>query len=135
MSRVSALRARSAGGTLTRRDRLVILATCCLSLFIVGLDVSALNVAIPSIGRDLDATESQLQWVIDSYALVIASLLIFGGTLGDRFGRKRIFQLGLLVFGVASVLCSLAPTAEFLIGARMVQAIGCLLYTSDAADE
>ena len=124
MSRVSALRARSAGGTLTRRDRLVILATCCLSLFIVGLDVSALNVAIPSIGRDLDATESQLQWVIDSYALVIASLLIFGGTLGDRFGRKRIFQLGLLVFGVASVLCSLAPTAEFLIGARMVQAIG-----------
>lgn len=124
MSRVSALRARSAGGTLTRRDRLVILATCCLSLFIVGLDVSALNVAIPSIGRDLDATESQLQWVIDSYALVIASLLIFGGTLGDRFGRKRIFQLGLLVFGVASVLCSFAPTAEFLIGARMVQAIG-----------
>src|SRR5690606_15460836 len=85
---------------------------------------SALNVAIPSIGRDLDASESQLQWVIDSYALVIASLLIFGGTLGDRFGRKRIFQLGLLVFGVASVLCSLAPTAEFLIGARMVQAIG-----------
>ncbi|MCG7630803.1 MFS transporter [Gordonia McavH-238-E] len=120
----AALRARSADGVLTRRDRLVILATCCLSLFIVGLDVSAVNVALPSISSDLGATPAQLQWVLDSYALVIASLLIFGGSLGDRLGRKRVFQVGLVTFGVASVLCSLAPTPEALIGARMLQAVG-----------
>ncbi|MBD0862378.1 MFS transporter [Gordonia sp. zg691] len=120
----AALSVRSANAELTRRDRSVILATCCLSLFIVGLDLSAVNVALPSIGSDLGATPSQLQWVIDSYTLVIAGLLIFGGSLGDRLGRKRIFQLGLLVFGVASILCSLAPTPETLIGARMLQAVG-----------
>lgn len=121
----AALHARSADGALTRRDRLIILATCCLSLFIVGLDVSAVNVALPSISSDLGATPSQLQWILDSYALVIASLLIFGGSLGDRLGRKRIFQVGLVTFGLASVLCSLAPTPEILIGgARMLQAVG-----------
>lgn len=109
---------------LTPRHRTIILATCCLSLFIVGIDVSAVNVALPSISSELGASPSQLQWVVDAYALVIASLLTLGGSLGDRLGRKRVFQTGLVVFGIGSVLCSLSPTPEMLIAARMVQAVG-----------
>lgn len=104
--------------------RLVVLATCCLSLFIVGIDVSAVNVALPSIGAELGASSSQLQWVIDAYTLVLASLLMFGGSLGDRLGRKRVFQFGLFVFAVGSAACSLSTTPQMLIGARALQAVG-----------
>ncbi|NED60581.1 MFS transporter, partial [Streptomyces sp. SID10244] len=69
-------------------------------------------------------TASQLQWVIDAYTLVLASLLMLGGSLGDRLGRKRVFQVGLTVFGLGSILCSLAVSPEMLIGARMLQAVG-----------
>ena len=106
------------------RRRSIILATCCLSLFIVGLDVSAVNVALPSIGSELGASGSQLQWVVDAYALVIASLLTLGGSLGDRLGRKRVFQVGLVIFAVASVMCSLSTSPEMLIAARAIQGIG-----------
>lgn len=109
---------------LTARHRRIILVTCCLSLFIVGIDVSAVNVALPSISRELGASPSQLQWVIDAYTLVIAALLTLGGSLGDRLGRKRVFQIGLLIFGIGSILCSLSPNPEILIAARMVQAVG-----------
>ncbi|MFW0794738.1 MFS transporter [Gordonia sp. CPCC 205515] len=111
-------------GELSARHRKIILATCCLSLFIVGIDVSAVNVALPSISTDLGATPAQLQWVIDSYTLVIASLLTLGGSMGDRLGRKRVFQVGLVVFAVGSILCSLSTSPEMLIGARMLQAVG-----------
>lgn len=111
-------------GSLSPRRRKIVLASCCLSLFIVGIDVSAVNVALPSISSELGASPSQLQWVIDAYTLVIASLLMFGGSLGDRLGRRRIFQLGLVVFGVGSILCSLSVSPGMLIGARVVQAIG-----------
>ncbi|MDL9946130.1 MFS transporter [Gordonia sp. ABSL11-1] len=106
------------------RRRLAILATCCLSLFIVGIDTSGVNVALPAIGSELGASASQLQWVIDAYTLVLASLLMLGGSLGDRLGRKRVFQVGLTVFGLGSVLCSLSVSPEILIGARMLQAVG-----------
>jgi EmrB/QacA subfamily drug resistance transporter len=106
------------------RRRLAILATCCLSLFIVGIDTSGVNVALPAIGSELGASASQLQWVIDAYTLVLASLLMLGGSLGDRLGRKRVFQMGLTVFGLGSVLCSLSVSPEMLIGARMLQAVG-----------
>ncbi|WAC55409.1 MFS transporter [Gordonia sp. SL306] len=106
------------------RRRMAILATCCLSLFIVGIDTSGVNVALPAIGSELGATASQLQWVIDAYTLVLASLLMLGGSLGDRLGRKRVFQVGLTVFGLGSILCSLAVSPEMLIGARMLQAVG-----------
>ncbi len=109
---------------LTAPQRNVVLASCCLSLFIVGVDIFAVNVALPSIRTDLGASPSQLQWVIDAYTLVVASLLMLGGSLGDRLGRRRVFQTGLLTFGVGSVLCSLAPTPEALIAARMLQAVG-----------
>ena len=124
MSLLTSPRAPGAGDALTSRQRTTILVTCCLSLFIVGIDIFAVNVALPSIRTELGASPSQLQWVIDAYTLVIASLLMLGGSLGDRLGRKRVFQTGLLIFGVASVLCSLAPTPEALIAGRMLQAVG-----------
>lgn len=98
--------------------------TCCLSLLIVSMDATIVNVAVPSIRADLGASASQLQWVIDIYTLVLASLLLLSGATADRFGRRRIFQIGLTVFALGSLLCSLAPNIETLILARMLQAIG-----------
>jgi EmrB/QacA subfamily drug resistance transporter len=101
-----------------------ILFVCCLSLFIVGLDVTVVNVALPAIGKDLDAGRSGLQWTVDAYTVVMASLLMFAGSMGDRLGRKRVFLTGLAVFSAASVLCSLAPSAGALVGFRALQAVG-----------
>lgn len=88
------------------------------------MDATIVNVALPSIHDDLGATPSQLQWIVDVYTLVLASLLLLAGAAGDRFGRRRTFQLGLAIFAVASLLCSLAPNIETLIAARFLQAIG-----------
>ena len=98
--------------------------SCCLSLLIVSMDATIVNVAIPSIRSDLGASPSQLQWVVDIYTLVLASLLMLSGATGDRFGRRRIFQIGLTVFALGSLLCSLAPSIEMLIVARFMQAVG-----------
>jgi EmrB/QacA subfamily drug resistance transporter len=106
------------------RDRYRILAICCLSLFIVGLDATVVNVALPSLGRDLGASVSELQWTISAYTLVMASLLMFSGSMADRLGRKRVFVVGLSVFSLASLLCSVAPSVEVLLAARVLQAIG-----------
>ena len=97
---------------------------CCLSLFIVGLDVTVVNVALPSIGSDLGTGISGLQWTIDAYTVVLASLLMLSGSIGDRFGRRRVFMLGLAVFVTASGLCSLAPNVGFLVAFRVLQAVG-----------
>ena len=102
----------------------LILATCCLSLFIVGLDNTIVNVALPTIGRGLSASVSGLQWIVDGYTMVLASLVMLGGATADRFGRRRIFQTGLTVFTVSSALCSMAPDLGWLIAFRMLQAIG-----------
>jgi EmrB/QacA subfamily drug resistance transporter len=107
-----------------RNQRIRILMICCLSLFIVGLDITVVNVALPSIGRELDAGISGLQWTVDAYTVVLASLLMFSGSIADRFGRKRIFIAGLSVFSLASLLCSLAPSVGFLIAFRVLQAVG-----------
>jgi EmrB/QacA subfamily drug resistance transporter len=109
---------------LTRRRRLLVLAICCSSLFIVGLDVTIVNLALPPIRRDLGSSLSGLQWVIDAYTLVLASLLMLGGSTGDRIGRRRTFQAGLTLFGIGSLLCSLAPGTGWLIAFRAVQAVG-----------
>jgi EmrB/QacA subfamily drug resistance transporter len=109
---------------LSRRRRLLVLAVCCSSLFIVGLDVTVLNIALPSIQHDLHATVSGLQWTVDAYTLVVASFLILAGSTGDRVGRRRTFQVGLATFTVGSLLCSLAPGLGWLIAFRAVQAIG-----------
>jgi len=95
-----------------------------MSLLIVGLDVTAVNVALPSIAKDLDAGISGLQWTVSAYTVVMASLLMFSGSMADRLGRKRIFMTGLAVFSVASLLCSLAPSVELLVAFRVLQAVG-----------
>lgn len=104
--------------------RWLVLAICCLSLLMVSLDTTALNVALPSIQHDLGSSVSGLQWTIDAYTLVLASLLMFAGSLADRIGRRRVFRTGLTVFITGSVLCSIAPGLGWLIAARVVQAIG-----------
>jgi EmrB/QacA subfamily drug resistance transporter len=101
-----------------------VLMVCCLSLFIVGLDITVVNVALPDIGRDLDAGISGLQWTVGAYTVVMASLLMLAGSTADRFGRRRVFVTGLSVFTVASLLCSLAPSVEFLVAFRVLQAVG-----------
>ncbi len=111
-------------GELSRSRRWLVLAICCMSLFIVGLDVTVVNVALPSIGRELHATVSGLQWVIASYSLVLASLLVLSGSTADRVGRRRTFQVGLALFTLGSLLCSLAPSLGALVVFRMLQAIG-----------
>ncbi|TCC52820.1 DHA2 family efflux MFS transporter permease subunit [Kribbella capetownensis] len=109
---------------LTRRRRLLILGICCSSLFIVGLDSTIVNLALPAIRSELGASVSELQWTIDAYTLVLASLLMVSGSTADRVGRRRTFQAGLVVFGLGSLLCGVAPTIGLLIGFRMLQAIG-----------
>ncbi|MEU6093663.1 MFS transporter [Streptomyces sp. NPDC047079] len=109
---------------LSPRRRLLVLAICCMSLLIVSLDNTVLNVALPSMQRELRATTSGLQWTIDAYTLVLASLLMLAGSTADRIGRKRVFMAGLVVFTAGSLLCSLAPNLELLIVFRMVQAVG-----------
>jgi EmrB/QacA subfamily drug resistance transporter len=110
--------------SLSARRKGIILVSCCLSLLIVSMDATIVNVAIPNIRADLGASASQLQWVIDIYTLVLASLLLLSGATADRFGRRRTFQIGLTVFALGSLLCSLSPSIRILILARMLQAIG-----------
>ena len=100
------------------------LAICCLSLFIVGMDVTIINVALPAIGRDFHSPVSGLQWTVDAYLLVIASLLMLSGSVADRVGRRRVFQIGLAIFTLGSLACSLAPDLGALIGFRALQAVG-----------
>jgi EmrB/QacA subfamily drug resistance transporter len=108
----------------SRRARLGVLAICCMSIFVVSLDNTIVNVALPSVRRELGASVSQLQWVVDAYTVVLASLLVLSGSIADRVGRARIFSLGLVLFTLGSVLCSAAGTASALIAFRAVQALG-----------
>jgi EmrB/QacA subfamily drug resistance transporter len=111
-------------GELSRSRRMLVLGICCMSLFIVGLDLTVVNVALPSIQHDLHATVSGLQWIVAAYALVLASLLMLSGSTADRVGRRRTFQVGLALFTLGSLLCSLAPSLETLVVFRMIQAVG-----------
>ena len=90
-----------------RRDRRLILAVLCVSLLIVSLDNTILNVALPVIVRTLHASSSSLQWIVDSYAIVFAGLLLLAGSLGDRLGRKWVFMAGLVIFAAGSAVSSL----------------------------
>jgi len=106
-----------------------VLAVAVMGSGMAFLDGTVVNVALPEIGRDLDATTSDLQWVLNGYLLTLASLILLGGSLGDRHGRRRIFVVGVGLFTVASLLCAVAPSAELLIFARMLQGIGGALLT------
>jgi EmrB/QacA subfamily drug resistance transporter len=109
---------------LSRPKRLVVLAICSMSLLIVSLDTTIVNVALPALHRSLHASLSGLQWTIDAYTLTLASLLMLAGSTADRVGRRRTFQTGLLVFSLASLLCALAPSLDLLVAARVLQAVG-----------
>ncbi|WP_405613548.1 MFS transporter [Streptomyces sp. NBC_00076] len=109
---------------LSHRRRMLVLAICCMSLLIVSLDNTVLNVALPSVQKELHASTAGLQWTIDAYTLVLASLLMLSGSTADRLGRKRVFMAGLVVFTIGSALCSIAPNLDALIAFRMVQAVG-----------
>jgi MFS family permease len=109
--------------------RWVALAIVLIAGFMQLVDVSIVNVAIPSIQRDLDASYSQIQWVLAGYQLAFAVTLITGGRLGDIFGRKRLFMLGMTGFTLASALCGLAQSPGMLIGSRLLQGLmGALMF-------
>jgi len=116
-------------GDAGRRRRLGVLLICSSSLFIVYLDLTILNVALPTLRQNLHASLSGLQWVSDAYLLVVSSLLLLSGSAADRLGRKRVFLAGLAGFGLGSLLCSLAPDTGWLIGLRMLQGIGGSMLT------
>ena len=107
-----------------RRRRLAVLCICSMSLLIVGMDTTIVNVALPAIHRAFTAPLSGLQWTVDAYTLVLASLLMLSGSTADRIGRKRVFMTGLVVFTLGSALCAAAPSLNALIAARVLQAIG-----------
>jgi EmrB/QacA subfamily drug resistance transporter len=103
------------------------LAAVAFGLFMIMLDNTVVNVALPSIERDLNVSISSLEWIVTAYALTFAALLITGGKLGDLMGRRRIFVIGIAIFTLSSLACGLAPSAGFLIGARAVQGVGAAL--------
>src|SRR5690242_18618817 len=115
----------------TARGRWVLLATV-LGTSLAFVDATVVNIALPSIGHSLHADAAGLQWTVNGYALSLASLILLGGSLGDRFGRKRVFMLGVAWFAVASLLCGLAPNIELLIVARVLKGIGGALLTPGA---
>jgi EmrB/QacA subfamily drug resistance transporter len=104
--------------------RRLVLAVCCVGLFMVSIDNTIVNVALPSIRAQLHASVSGLQWTVAAYTIVLASLMIVAGAAGDRFGRRTILQAGLALFTLGSWLCSLAPTLGWLIAFRVIQAVG-----------
>jgi EmrB/QacA subfamily drug resistance transporter len=112
----------------TAPARWVLLATV-LGSSLVMLDATVVNVALPRLGADLDAGFSGLQWVVNAYTLTLAAFILLGGSLGDHFGRRKIFQLGVAWFALASVLCGLAPTVELLAVGRALQGVGGALLT------
>jgi EmrB/QacA subfamily drug resistance transporter len=117
----------------SRRQFLTLVATI-LGSTVVFLDTTVVNVALPAIAEGLDAGLAGQQWVVEAYLVALVSLLLVGGSLGDQFGRRRMFVAGLIGFGVMSALCAIAPSAEFLIGARALQGVaGALLVPGSLA--
>ena len=112
-----------------RDDRRVVLVVAILASFVVGLDSSVVNVALPAIRQELGGGLVVQQWTVDAYLVTLGSLILVAGSLSDLFGRVRIITWGLVVFGVASVLCAVAPSGAVLIVARALQGVGGALVT------
>jgi EmrB/QacA subfamily drug resistance transporter len=109
------------------REKVIVLLTMCFALAMAMLDNTVVNVALPTISRELDAGVSGLQWIVDGYVLVFASLLLTGGIAGDRYGRKKVFMSGLVIFTIASAMCGLSQSTSQLIAARAIQGVGAAL--------
>jgi EmrB/QacA subfamily drug resistance transporter len=114
---------------LSARRRWTVLAVCALSLFLIGLDTTIVNVGLPAIGDGLGVGTRGLEWVVDAYTVPFAAFLIASGALADRFGRRRVFRCGLVVFGAASLVCAVAPSLEVLVAARAVQGVGASMLS------
>ncbi|WP_246257663.1 MFS transporter [Amycolatopsis anabasis] len=112
---------------MVRRSRAAVLLTMCAGMFLVQLDVTVVNVALPTMGAELGADLPRLQWIVDGYSVVLAALLLCGGAVGDVFGHRRVVVAGFAVFGCASVLCGLAWSAPVLVGGRVLQGLGAAL--------
>jgi EmrB/QacA subfamily drug resistance transporter len=106
-----------------------VLAISVLGSGMAFLDGTVVNVALPDIGRDLDASTAALQWILNGYLLTLASVILLGGSLGDRYGRRHVFVAGVVLFTAASLLCAVSPNVEFLVGARLIQGLGGALLT------
>src|SRR4051795_5554866 len=109
---------------MTDRNRWIALYVLCVGMLMIVLDVTVVNVALPSVQDDLRFTQSSLAWVVNAYLIAFGGLLLLAGRLGDLIGRKRMFLAGLGVFTVASLLCGAAQTQEMLVAARFVQGVG-----------
>src|SRR5919206_5053100 len=105
----------------------MVLLVMCVGYFLVLLDVTIVNVALPHVGAGLHAGVSSLQWVVDGYAIALASLMLAGGTIGDLHGHRRVVLAGLAIFGLASLGAGAAPGTAVLVGARVVQGVGAAL--------
>lgn len=106
-----------------------VIATTVGGSAVAMLTATVVNVALPTLARDLDASSAGQQWVVNAYLLTVASLILVGGSLGDRYGRVRVYRIGVAWFAVASLLCALAPNVELLIAARLLQGVGGALLT------
>src|SRR5437764_19518 len=112
------------------RRRWAALLVVCLAQLMIVLDVTIVNVALPSIQRDLHFSQAGLTWVVNAFLVTFGSLLLLAGRLGDLAGRRRVFLAGLAMFTVASLLCGLAPSSGALIGARLLQGVGAAAQAS-----
>jgi EmrB/QacA subfamily drug resistance transporter len=112
----------------SRNGRVALIATVAASAM-ASLDATVVNVALPDIGKEFGAGVSTLQWVLTGYLIALASLILLGGALGDRFGRRKVFVIGTVWFAAASLLCGIAPSIEFLVAARILQGVGGALLT------
>jgi MFS family permease len=114
------------------RTKRLSLFAAIMGSFVVGLDATVVNVALPAIATDLGGGLAGQQWVSNGYSLALASLILIGGSLGDVFGERRVFSLGVLGFGVTSLLCAISPSIGFLVGARILQGVFGALLTPSA---
>lgn len=114
----------SARPEISRRRRTSVLAVCCSAMFMVGVDNTSVNVALPSISRQLRASVAGEQWAVAAYTVALASLMLLSGSMGDRMGRRAVFQTGLATFTLGSWLCSLAPALGWLVAFRVLQGVG-----------
>ena len=103
--------------------RLFLILAVCLGTFMATLDISIVNVALPAIGRELNVSMSMLQWVIDAYALCLSALLLSVGPISDRYGRKKVWLIGIVIFTLGSAICALSTSPEILITGRAIQGI------------
>src|ERR1700729_4487427 len=123
MSETAVPQAGSTGLRLSRARGRWVVSAPVLGSGMAALDATVVGIALPAIGRDFHVGEASLQWVVDAYTLSLAGLLLLGGTLGDRYGRRKVFLIGTVWFALASLLCGVAPNAPTLILARAIQGV------------